>query len=208
MPSSSRAALSVDVEPRPAVPPRPDPRSKARTATTRRRCAASRPSRPATSYNEKRLLDYQERLLKVGLFEGASVELDATGPPEAAPVRRQGEGAVAAPGDVRRRLQRQHRAARLARALRPQGVRPAVDRAHHAHLRPRPEVARHRAHRRTRDENLWRNLAAANVEQLRSRRRDAQQLDACASAARKDTTDFERLYYLEAVARARARARR
>jgi len=37
-------------------------------------------------YNEKLLLDYQERLTKIGLFEGASVELDATGSPEAAPV--------------------------------------------------------------------------------------------------------------------------
>ena len=50
---------------------------------------------------------------------------------------------LAAPGDGRRRLQRQHRPARLARALGPQGVRPALDRAQHAHARPRPEVARH-----------------------------------------------------------------
>src|SRR6185312_14323094 len=41
---------------------------------------------PGTVYDERLLLDYQERLLKVGLFEGASVELDATGPPDAAPV--------------------------------------------------------------------------------------------------------------------------
>ena len=38
-------------------------------------------------YTEKALLDYQERLVKVGLFEGASVQIDAeAGPPEAAPV--------------------------------------------------------------------------------------------------------------------------
>ncbi len=38
-------------------------------------------------YSEKALLDYQERLVKSGLFEGASVEIDAeTGPPEGAPV--------------------------------------------------------------------------------------------------------------------------
>lgn len=37
-------------------------------------------------YSEKLLLDYQDRLLKSGLFEGASVELDAEGPPDAAPV--------------------------------------------------------------------------------------------------------------------------
>ena len=41
---------------------------------------------PGDVYNEKLLLDYQERLTKIGLFEGATVELDATGPPEAAPV--------------------------------------------------------------------------------------------------------------------------
>jgi Outer membrane protein len=41
---------------------------------------------PGTVYDEKLLLDYQDRLLKVGLYEGASVELDASGPPEAAPV--------------------------------------------------------------------------------------------------------------------------
>ena len=32
---------------------------------------------PGDAYNEKTLLDFQERLQKVGLFEGASVELDA-----------------------------------------------------------------------------------------------------------------------------------
>jgi translocation and assembly module TamA len=32
---------------------------------------------PGTPYNEKLLLDFQERLQKLGLFEGASVELDA-----------------------------------------------------------------------------------------------------------------------------------
>lgn len=43
--------------------------------------------RPGDVYTEKSLLDYQERLLKVGLFEGASVEIDVEkGPPDAAPV--------------------------------------------------------------------------------------------------------------------------
>ncbi len=38
-------------------------------------------------YSERLLLDYQERLIKIGLFEGASVELEVEeGPPEAAPV--------------------------------------------------------------------------------------------------------------------------
>ena len=42
-------------------------------------------------YSEQKLLDYQDRLLKVGLFEGASVEIDpastgAAGTPDAVPV--------------------------------------------------------------------------------------------------------------------------
>ena len=42
---------------------------------------------PGAVYSEKLLLDYQDRLVKSGLFEGASVELDVTGgTPEAAPV--------------------------------------------------------------------------------------------------------------------------
>ncbi len=32
---------------------------------------------PGTPYNEQLLLDFQERLQKLGLFEGATVELDA-----------------------------------------------------------------------------------------------------------------------------------
>ena len=41
-----------------------------------------------TPYNEKLLIDFQERLQKVGLFEGASVELDANpATAQAAPVR-------------------------------------------------------------------------------------------------------------------------
>ncbi len=35
---------------------------------------------PGTEYSERLLLDYQERLLKAGLFEGASVELDSSRP--------------------------------------------------------------------------------------------------------------------------------
>ncbi len=42
---------------------------------------------PGEVYSEKLLLDYQERLVKAGLFEGASVELDVdAGSPDAAPV--------------------------------------------------------------------------------------------------------------------------
>ena len=74
-----------------------------------RGAAPRRPSRPATSTARSCCSTTRSGCIKVGLFEGASVELDATGPPEAAPVDREGEGAVAAPGDVRHRLQRQHR---------------------------------------------------------------------------------------------------
>jgi len=41
---------------------------------------------PGAEHSERLLLDYQDRLLKLGLFEGASVELDTSGPPDAAPV--------------------------------------------------------------------------------------------------------------------------
>ena len=34
------------------------------------------PFNPGDRYTEKQLLDYQERLVKAGLFEGASVEID------------------------------------------------------------------------------------------------------------------------------------
>jgi len=41
---------------------------------------------PGAQHSERLLLDYQDRLLKLGLFEGASVEVDTSGPPDAAPV--------------------------------------------------------------------------------------------------------------------------
>jgi len=47
------------------------------------------------------------------------------------------------------------------------------------------------------DENLWRKLAAANIEQLRSADETRNSWSVRAGRS-KDTTDFERLYYLEA----------
>jgi translocation and assembly module TamA len=47
------------------------------------------------------------------------------------------------------------------------------------------------------DENLWRKLAAANIEQLRSAD-ETRYSWSVRSGRSKDTTDFERLYYLEA----------
>src|SRR6185369_15827661 len=41
---------------------------------------------PGAQHSERLLLDYQDRLLKLGLFEGASVEVDTSGSPDAAPV--------------------------------------------------------------------------------------------------------------------------
>ena len=76
-------------------------------------------------------------------------------PPAAAPVRRAREGAAAAAGDGRRRLQRQHRPARLARALRPQGRSASAGSrtTSSSSARDLKSLAR-RAHRATRDESL------------------------------------------------------
>ena len=178
-----------------------------RIATTRSRCAASPPSAAASEYSEKLLLDYQERLAqgrpvrrRVGRARRDRAARGGAGD-------RQGEGAVAAPGDVRHRLQRQHRPARLARALRPQGLRPAVDRAHHPDLRPRPEVARHRAHRPTRTRTCGATSSPPTSSSCAPPTRRA-----TAGRARvgrsKDTDRFERLYYLEAAHAQGDRARR
>ena len=59
---------------RPTVPRRPDPHRRAAALRRgRRACAAARelPGKPAT---EQLLLDYQERLLKLGLFESVVIE--------------------------------------------------------------------------------------------------------------------------------------
>lgn len=79
------AALDVTVEPGPLYrigPIRVEGINRYDEAAVRRLAGFN----AGDVYTEKELLDYQERLLKVGLFQGASVVLDPDGPPEAAPV--------------------------------------------------------------------------------------------------------------------------
>jgi len=79
------AALSVTVEPGPLFhigPIRIEGTHRYDEAAIRRVAQLA----AGSEYSEKRLLDFQERVLKLGLFEGASVDIDASGPPEAAPV--------------------------------------------------------------------------------------------------------------------------
>ena len=156
--------------------------------------------RPGDVYNEKLLLDYQERLTKIGLFEGASVELDATGPPEAAPVV------------VKVKEQSQHQATFGIGYSANTGGRVSLehyDRAvfglpwiSHTTLNYGSELKSIGSELTAYpDENLWRNLAAANYEQLKAA--DEIRYSWTVRGGRsKDTNRFERLYYLE-VAHAR-----
>jgi translocation and assembly module TamA len=148
-------------------------------------------------YTEKTLLDYQERLVKVGLFEGASVELDATGPPDAAPVlvkvkelsQHQATFGVGYSANTGPRVSVEHY------------DRQAFGQAWIAHstLTYGPDLKSLGTEFTSYPhENLWRNLAAANVEQLLSadETRDSWTTRIGRSL---DTNRFERLYYLEAV---------
>ncbi len=97
-------------------------------------------------YSERLLLDYQDRLIKLGLFEGASVELDATGPPEGAPVlvkvkeltQYQANFGIGYSANTGPRASVELYDRRIFGA-------PWVAHAH-AHLRPRPQAGRHRVH--------------------------------------------------------------
>jgi len=148
-------------------------------------------------YNDKLLLDYQERLIKVGLFEGASVELDATGAPEAAPVI------------VKVKEQSQHQATFGIGYSANTGGRVSLE---HWDRRVfgQPWVAHTTLNYGSElksigseltaypDANLWRNLAAANFEELKAA--DEVRYSWTARIGRsKDTNRFERLYYLEAA---------
>jgi translocation and assembly module TamA len=146
-------------------------------------------------YNERLLLDYQERLVKVGLYEGASVELDTSGPPDAAAVT------------VRLRELTQHQATFGIGYSANTGPRASVEHydrklfgwpwISHTTLTLGPdqkllgiELTSYPL------ENLWRNLIAANIEQLRAA--DETRNSATARVGRsRDTTRYERLYYAE-----------
>ena len=150
---------------------------------------------PGTVYDEKLLLDYQDRLLKVGLYEGASVELDASGPPDAAPV------------NVRVRELTQHQATFGVGYSANTGPRVSVEHwdrklfglpwIAHSTLTFGPDQKLLGTELTSYPlENMWRNLIAANVEQLRAA--DETRNSFTTRAGRSlDTTRFERLVYAE-----------
>jgi len=189
------AALSVTVEPGPLFhlgPIRIEGTHRYDEAAIRR--VAQLP--PGSEYSEKRLLDFQERVLKLGLFEGASIDIDATGPPEAAPVV------------VKVKELSQHQATIGVGYSANTGPRVSLEHwdrkvfgqnwIAHTTLTLGPDLkslgTEFTAYP---DENLWRKLAAANIEQLRSAD-ETRNSWRVRSGRSKDTTDFERLYYLEA----------
>ena len=189
------AALSVTVEPGPLFrigPIRIEGTHRYDEAAIRRVAQIA----PGSEYSEKRLLDFQERILKLGLFEGASVDIDATAPPEAAPVV------------VKVKELSQHQATVGVGYSANTGPRVSLEHwdrkvfnqnwIAHTTLTLGPDLkslgTEFTAYP---DENLWRKLAAANIEQLRSadETRNSWRVRAGRS---KDTNDFERLYYAEA----------
>jgi len=189
------AALSVTVEPGPLFhigPIRIEGTHRYDEAAIRRVAALP----PGTEYSEKRLLDFQERILKLSLFEGASVEVDANGPPEAAPVI------------VKVKELSQHQATVGVGFSANTGPRASLEHwdrkvfgqnwISHSTLTVGPDLkslgTEFTAYP---DENLWRKLAAATLEQLRSADETRNSWSVRAGRS-KDTTDFERLYYLEA----------
>ena len=189
------AALSVTVEPGPLFhigPIQIQGTHRYDEAAIRRVAALP----PGTEYSEKRLLDFQERILKLSLFEGASVEVDANGPPEAAPVI------------VKVKELSQHQATVGVGFSANTGPRASLEHwdrkvfgqnwIAHSTLTLGPDLkslgTEFTAYP---DENLWRKLAAATLEQLRSADETRNSWSVRAGRS-KDTTDFERLYYLEA----------
>jgi translocation and assembly module TamA len=148
------------------------------------------------AYSERALLDYQDRLVKLGLFEGASVELDASGPPDAAPVvvkvkelsLHQATFGIGYSANTGPRVSVEHY------------DRKVFDQPWIAHstLTYGPDLKSigtefiSYPH-----DNLWRDLAAANIEQLNAadETRDSWSTRIGRSL---DTNRFERLYYLEA----------
>ena len=148
-------------------------------------------------YSEKLLLDYQERLVKIGLFEGASVELDASGPPEAAPVvvkvkelpQQQATFGAGYSANTGPRVSVEH----YDRKVFGQPWIAHSTLTYGADLKSIGTEFASYPH-----DNLWRDLAAANLEQLRAA---GETRDSWTSrlGRSQDTTRFERLYYLEAA---------
>ena len=148
------------------------------------------------AYSEKLLLDYQERLVKVGLFEGASVELDATGPPDAAPVvvkvkeltQQSATFGVGYSANTGPRVSLEH----YDRKVFGQPWIAHSTLTYGADLKSIGTEFASYPH-----DDLWRNLVAANVEQLRAadETRDSWTTRLGRS---QDLSRFERVYYLEA----------
>jgi translocation and assembly module TamA len=147
-------------------------------------------------YSEKTLLDYQERLAKLGLFEGASVELDASGPPEAAPVlvkvkelsKYQATFGVGYSANTGPRLSLEHYDRRFL-------GQPWIA---HSTLTYGPDLKSLGTELTSYPlGDMWRNLAAANIEQLLAAGETRDSWTARIGRSL-DTTRFERLYYLEA----------
>ena len=147
-------------------------------------------------YTEKALLDYQERLLKIGLFEGASVEVDVeTGPPEAAPVivklkelpRQQATFGVGYSANTGPRLSIDHYDRKVFGW-------PYIA---HSTLVVGPSLKSIGTEFNSYPfEDLKRNLFAANIEQLKAA--DATRNSETLRAGRsQDTGDYQRLYYGE-----------
>lgn len=148
-------------------------------------------------YSEKLLLDYRDRLVKIGLFEGATVELDASGPPEAAPVvvkvkelsQYQATFGIGYSANTGPRVSVEHYDRKVF------GL-PWIS---HSTLTYGPDLKSIGTELTSYPrENMWRNLAAANIEELHAagETRDSWSTRIGRSL---DTTRFERLYYLEAA---------
>jgi translocation and assembly module TamA len=156
------------------------------------------PFHPGDPYSEKALLDYQERLVKSGLFEGASVELDADP-----------EHAAEAPIRVKvKELTLQQATVGIGYSANT-GPRITLDHYHrrvfgqrwiaHSKFELGPDLKSFGTELTSYPlEGQYRNLVAANGERLRS----ANELRTSWTARigrTQDTTRIERLYYLEAV---------
>jgi translocation and assembly module TamA len=148
-------------------------------------------------YSERILLDYQDRLLKIGLFEGASVELDASGPPDAAPVV------------VKVKEHTQHQANFGIGISANTGPRASIEHydrkvfgwpwiAHSTLIYGSGQKLLGTEFTSYPLENQWRNLVAANIEELLAADETRDSVTARIGRS-KDTIRFERLYYAEYV---------
>ena len=153
---------------------------------------------PGAPYKEKLLLDYHERLQKLGLFEGAVVEID----PDPATAK-------AAPVTVRVKEQQQQQATVGLGFSANTGARFTLEHTNRK-LFDRPYIAKTKAEYGAERKyletevdtyplpNLYRNLIAGSLEQLRTA--DELRTSATVRIGRaQDRERLQRLYFLEAV---------